>query len=47
MHGEEFSPPTPIAWYPNKLAWQLDASRNQLRKVITHGLLGWLSDIMM
>ena len=33
MHGEEFQPPTPITWYPNKLAWQLDASRNQLRKV--------------
>ena len=33
MAGEELSPPRPLPWYPQKLAWQMDASRAQLRKL--------------
>ena len=31
--GEELQPPRPLPWYPRKLAWQMDASRAQLRKL--------------
>lgn len=31
--GEELRPPRPLPWYPRKLAWQMDASRAQLRKL--------------
>ena len=30
--GEEVSPPMPLPWYPNEVAWQMNFSRNQLRK---------------
>lgn len=30
---EEMQPPRPLPWYPRKLAWQMDASRAQLRKL--------------
>lgn len=33
MAGEELQPPRPLPWYPRKLAWQMDASRAQLRKL--------------
>lgn len=33
VEGEVVSPPKPLAWYPNKLAWQLDFSRTHLRKI--------------
>ena len=33
MEGEPLVPPKPLAWYPNKLAWQLRYSRTQLRKL--------------
>ena len=33
VEGEVVSPPKPLAWYPNKLAWQLDFSRSHLRKI--------------
>ena len=31
--GEKISPPRPLPWYPDELAWQLDLSRNQIRKI--------------
>lgn len=31
--GESITPPLPLPWYPNKLAWQLDFTRTQLRKI--------------
>ncbi len=39
LDGEEVQPPRPLPWYPEELAWQMDFSRNQLRK------LSWLADI--
>lgn len=33
MAGEELQPPRALPWYPRKLAWQMDASRAQLRKL--------------
>lgn len=33
LDGEVIDPPTPLSWYPDKLAWQLDFSRSQLRKI--------------
>lgn len=33
IDGEEVQPPMPLPWYPKKLAWQLEFSRAQLRKV--------------
>eukprot|EP00894_Picocystis_sp_ML_P001080 jgi/Pico_ML_1/51597/g2595.t1 len=33
MDGKRLQPPRPIAWYPNDLAWHIDCSRNQIRKV--------------
>ena len=33
VDGEEVNPPHPLPWYPDSLAWQLDLSRTQLRKV--------------
>jgi multisite-specific tRNA:(cytosine-C5)-methyltransferase len=33
VEGEVISPPKPLAWYPNNLAWQLDFSRTHLRKI--------------
>lgn len=33
VDGEALSPPLALPWYPDKLAWQLDFSRNQLRKL--------------
>lgn len=32
-------PPKPLPWYPNKLAWHMNFSRGQLRK------LSWLAEI--
>lgn len=32
-------PPRPLPWYPQKLAWHMNFTRNQLRK------LSWLADI--
>lgn len=31
--GETIAPPLALPWYPNKLAWQLDFTRTQLRKI--------------
>merc|ERR1719310_1818386 len=31
--GEKIAPPRPLPWYPDELAWQLDLSRNQIRKI--------------
>jgi 16S rRNA C967 or C1407 C5-methylase (RsmB/RsmF family) len=39
LDGEVVDPPRPLPWYPNKLAWHMNFSRGQLRK------LSWLSDI--
>jgi len=33
LDGEVVKPPRPFPWYPNNLAWQMDFSRGQLRKV--------------
>ena len=33
LHGEPIEPPTQLSWYPGGLAWQLNYSRNQLRKL--------------
>jgi hypothetical protein len=33
LEGELVKPPRPLAWYPDQLAWQMDFSRGQLRKV--------------
>eukprot|EP00854_Cymbomonas_tetramitiformis_P023026 gene23026-27861_t len=32
LDGEEVTPPKPLAWYPDDLAWQMAFSRTQLRK---------------
>eukprot|EP00890_Picochlorum_soloecismus_P002090 jgi/Picsp_1/2882/NSC_01107-R1_protein len=32
LDGETVNPPKPLPWYPNRLAWQLEFSRTQLRK---------------
>ena len=32
LEGEVVKPPKPLPWYPNRLAWQLEFSRTQLRK---------------
>lgn len=32
IDGEEIQPPMPLPWYPNKMGWQMDFSRTQLRK---------------
>lgn len=39
LDGEQVDPPRPLPWYPNKLGWHMNFSRNQLRK------LSWLADI--
>lgn len=31
--GLEVEPPYPMPWYPNKLAWHMNFSRAQLRKM--------------
>ena len=33
VEGERLVPPSPLPWYPQKLAWQLTYSRTQLRKL--------------
>ncbi|GLC44395.1 hypothetical protein PLESTB_000474300 [Pleodorina starrii] len=33
VDGEPITPPRQLAWYPNGYAWQLEFSRNQLRKL--------------
>lgn len=33
VDGEKLEPIKPLAWYPDNLAWVLQASRMQLRKV--------------
>ena len=33
MNGERLEPPTPLAWYPQRLAWHFSFSRVQLRKL--------------
>ncbi|KAL4422857.1 hypothetical protein ABPG75_009054 [Micractinium tetrahymenae] len=33
LDGEEVEKPHPLAWYPGKLAWQMNFSRSQLRKL--------------
>lgn len=33
LDGEVVTPPASLPWYPGKLAWQLDFSRTQLRKI--------------
>ena len=33
LDGEKVVPPKPFPWYPDNLAWQMNFSRNQLRKV--------------
>ena len=33
VEGEVISPPKPLAWYPNNLAWQLGFSRRDLRRI--------------
>lgn len=30
--AEEFGRPFPLPWYPNNLAWQMDATRKQIRR---------------
>lgn len=30
--GVKQSPPKPLQWYPNHLAWQLDVSKHVVRK---------------
>lgn len=39
LDGEVVDPPKPLPWYPNKLAWHMNFSRGQLRK------LSWLAEI--
>ncbi len=39
IDGELVQPPHPLPWYPNNLAWHMNFSRGQLRK------LPWLSSI--
>lgn len=31
--GQEFAPPRPMPWYPESLAWHMNFSRAQLRKL--------------
>jgi len=33
LDGYAVQPPRPIPWYPHDLAWHIDCSRNQIRKV--------------
>ena len=33
IDGEVINPPAVLPWYPNKLGWQLEFSRTQLRKI--------------
>eukprot|EP00887_Chlorella_sp_A99_P007303 scaffold2.g7303.t1 len=33
IDGELIDPPTPLPWYPDNLAWQMDFNRAQLRKL--------------
>jgi len=33
MEGQTISPPKPLPWYPNNLAWQLGFSRRDLRRI--------------
>ena len=33
LDGKAVQPPRPIPWYPHDLAWHIDCSRNQIRKV--------------
>lgn len=33
LDGEQVDPPRALEWYPGRLAWQLEFSRGQLRKV--------------
>ena len=33
VDGELLKPPAPLPWYPERLAWQLDFTRAQLRKL--------------
>lgn len=39
LDGEVVDPPRPLPWYPNNLAWHMNFSRGQLRK------LSWLEEI--
>eukprot|EP00879_Flechtneria_rotunda_P009555 GHRR01010001.1.p1 GENE.GHRR01010001.1~~GHRR01010001.1.p1 ORF type:complete len:901 (+),score=384.85 GHRR01010001.1:586-3288(+) len=39
LDGEVVDPPRPLPWYPHNLAWHMNFSRNQLRK------LSWLGEI--
>jgi 16S rRNA C967 or C1407 C5-methylase (RsmB/RsmF family) len=39
LDDEVVDPPRPLPWYPNKLAWHMNFSRGQLRK------LSWLEEI--
>lgn len=33
LPGREFQPPEPMEWYPDRLAWHMNFSRAQLRKL--------------
>jgi 16S rRNA C967 or C1407 C5-methylase (RsmB/RsmF family) len=33
VEGQTISPPKPLPWYPNNLAWQLGFSRRDLRRI--------------
>jgi multisite-specific tRNA:(cytosine-C5)-methyltransferase len=33
VEGQAVSPPKPLPWYPNNLAWQFDFSRSHLRRI--------------
>jgi 16S rRNA C967 or C1407 C5-methylase (RsmB/RsmF family) len=39
LDDEVVDPPRPLPWYPNNLAWHMNFSRGQLRK------LSWLEEI--
>ena len=33
INGETLEPPRPLPWYPDKLAWHMNFSREQLRRL--------------
>ena len=33
INGETLDPPRPLNWYPDKLAWHMNFSREQLRRL--------------
>jgi hypothetical protein len=41
LDGEVVQPPRALPWYPHRLAWQMEFSRGQLRKVTVGGGAVW------